>query len=167
MAITATFQIEPALISHVVSQIHEVTAAEPGLTPRSIARLTELAQSEKLAVLFADGKLAGWAAVEKLTKNISELGLLYMKPEYRSPENFNALAQLIMNSDDRYLLATYDQILIRYLKTAWHAKSTNLLGATLISRGKFITKRLNRASRNAVRSHLKQGKPLYAIVGRR
>jgi hypothetical protein len=33
MAITATFQIEPALISHVVSQIHEASAAEPGLTP--------------------------------------------------------------------------------------------------------------------------------------
>ena len=109
MAITATFQIEPALISHVVSQIHEVTAAEPGLTPRSIARLTELAQSEKLAVLFADGKLAGWAAVEKLTKNISELGLLYLKPEYRSAGNFNALAQLILNSAVRNLLAQIDQ----------------------------------------------------------
>ncbi len=166
MAITATFQINPAKLSDVVKEIFEVTSAQVELTPRSVEKLSELAKANTLAVVYKDNSLIGWAAVEKLTKNLSEIGMVYIKPEYRSAEAFNALMQLVAKRKDTYLLATYDQSLIRYVKTVWNAKETNLLGAIIRSKGRFITKRLNSESRRSIKTRLKETKPSYAIVGR-
>ncbi len=167
MAITATFQITPAKLPQVVQEIFEVTSSQAELTPRSVEKLTELAKANTLAVVYDGDLLIGWAAVEKLTKNLSEIGMVYLKPEFRSAEAFNALMQLVARRKDTYLLATYDQSLIRYVKTVWNAKETNLLGAIIRSKGKFITKRLNSESRKAIKTRLKETKPSYAIVGRK
>lgn len=167
MAITATFQITPAKLPQVVQEIFEVTSSQAELTPRSVEKLTELAKANTLAVVYDEDLLIGWAAVEKLTKNLSEIGMVYLKPEFRSAEAFNALMQLVARRKDTYLLATYDQSLIRYVKTVWNAKETNLLGAIIRSKGKFITKRLNSESRKAIKTRLKETKPSYAIVGRK
>ncbi len=167
MAITATFQITPAKLPQVVKEIFEVTSSQAELTPRSVEKLTELAKATTLAVVYDEDLLIGWAAVEKLTKNLSEIGMVYLKPEFRSAEAFNALMQLVARRKDTYLLATYDQSLIRYVKTVWNAKETNLLGAIIRSKGKFIAKRLNSESRKAIKTRLKETKPSYAIVGRK
>jgi hypothetical protein len=167
MAITATFEIEPTKLPAVVKEIFEVTSAQPELTPRSVEKLAELAKANTLAVVYKDNSLIGWAAVEKLTRGLSEIGMVYIKPEYRSAEAFNALMQLVAKRKDTYLLATYDQALIRYVKTVWNAKETNLLGAIVKSKGKFLTKRLNSESRKAIKTRLKETKPSYAIVGRK
>ena len=166
MAITATFQIDPEKLQTVVRQIYETTSALAELTPRSEERLTELANANTLAVVYKENEIIGWAAVEKLTKNMSEIGMVYLKPEHRSAEAFNALMQLVAKRKDTYLLATYDQVLIRYVKSAWKAKETNLLGAILRSRGKFLSKRLNSESRQSISTRLKHSKPSYAIVER-
>ena len=167
MAITATFKIDSAKIPAIVKEIFEVSSAQAELTPRSIEQLTELAKAETLALVYQDQELIGWAAIEKLTNNLSEIGMVYLKPEYRSAEGFNALMQLVAARKDNYLLATYDQALIRYVKSAWQAKETNLFGAILRSNGKFLTKRLNSESRKSIKKRLKHSKPSYAIVGRR
>ena len=167
MAITATFKIASAKIPATVTEIFKVSSAQAELTPRSIERLTELAKAETLALVYQDQELIGWAAIEKLTNNLSEIGMVYLKPDYRSPEAFNALMQLVAARKDNYLLATYDQALIRYVKSAWQAKETTLFGAILRSNGKFLTKRLNSESRKSINKRLKHSKPSYAIVGRR
>lgn len=167
MALTATFKVPSAELPAIVKEIFEVSSAQAELTPRSIERLTALAQAETLALVYQDQKLIGWAAIERLTKNLSEIGMVYIKPEYRSPEAFNALMQLVAARKDNYLLATYDQALIRYVKNAWQAKETNLFGAILRSHGKFLTKRMNSESRKSINKRLKHSKPSYAIVGRR
>jgi len=167
MAITATFEIEPTKLPAVVKEIFEVTSAQAELTPRSVEKLTALAKANTLAVVYKDKSLIGWAAVEKLTNNLSEIGMVFIKPEHRSAEVFNALMQLVAKRKDTYLLATYDQSLIRYVKTVWNAKETNLLGAIVRSKGKFLNKRLNSESRRSIKSRLKETKPSYAIVGRK
>jgi len=167
MAITATFEIEPTKLPTVVKEIFLVTSAQAELTPRSVEKLTALAKANTLAVVYMENMLIGWAAVEKLTKNLSEIGMVFIKPEHRSAEVFNALMQLVAKRKDTYLLATYDQSLIRYVKTVWNAKETNLLGAIVRSKGKFLTKRLNSESRRSIKTRLKETKPSYAIVGRK
>jgi len=166
MAITATFEIAPTTLLAVVKEIFEVTSAQAELTPRSIEKLTELAKANTIAVVYKDNSLVGWGAVERLTKNMSEIGMVFIKPEHRSAEVFNALMQLVANRKDTYLLATYDQALIRYVKTVWNAKETNLLGAIFLSHGKFLTKRLNSESRKSISTRLNDSKPSYAIIER-
>jgi hypothetical protein len=166
MAITATFEIAPTKLPAVVKEVFEVTSAQAELTPRSIEKLTELAKANALAVVYKDNSLIGWAAVERLTKNFSEIGMVFIKPEHRSAEVFNGLMQLVAKRKDTYLLATYDQALIRYVKTVWDAKEINLLGAILLSHGKFLTKRLNSESWKSISTRLNDSKPSYAIIER-
>jgi hypothetical protein len=166
MAITATFNIPKEQLVKVVTEIFEVTSKLAELTPRSLDTLTELAKTNALAVVYQGAEIIGWAAVEQLTNTLSEIGMVYIKPEFRSAESFNALMQLVSKRKDNYLLATYDQALIRYVKTVWNAKETNLFGAVIRSRGKFLTKRMNAASRASISSRMKTSKPSYAIVGR-
>jgi hypothetical protein len=80
MAITATFQIDPEKLQTVVRQIYETTSALAELTPRSEERLTELANANTLAVVYKENEIIGWAAVEKLTKNLSEIGMVTFSP---------------------------------------------------------------------------------------
>jgi len=64
------------------------------------------------------------------------------------------------------VFATYDPALIRYGERVWGCHPTSLFWVTLLSRGRFITKRLNANTRATVNSHLKDRKPLFAITDR-
>lgn len=167
MALAATFDIPKAKLETWINEIAETSARAPELTPRSIPLLRKLAGQRNLAVITRGELLVGWAAVEPLTKNLCEIGLVYVKPEYRRTGAFHQLMNLVASRKEKMLLATYDPALIRYVVRNWRAEQVGLISAIMQSRGKFISKRLNSASRKAVRSKLKKGKPLYAIVGER
>jgi hypothetical protein len=167
MAVRATFEIAGQDQAALIQEIFNTSQDQSELTPRSISVLRDLAQRQALAVVFVDQVLAGWAAVEPLARNLSEVGMVYVKPEFRGAAVFNKLMQVIAARPERMLLATYDKSLIRYVVSAWQAKQTNLFGAIVLSRGKFLTKRLNAASGKAIRNKLQKSKPLYAIVGER
>ena len=167
MAVMATFEIPGHGLEHLIQEIFTTSQKQPELTPRSPEILRDLVKNENLAVIYVDGELAGWAACEPLTANVAEVGMVYIKPEFRSAAVFNELMQLISSRPEKMLLATYDRALIRYVVRVWKAKQINLLAAIILSRGKLITKRLNSDSRKAIRSKLQKSKPLYAIVGER
>lgn len=167
MAVKASFDIPPTKQKAIVQEIFQISSKQPELTPRNIETLIELANGGGLALVFVSDELAGWAAVEPLTDNLCEVGMVYVKPEFRSAEVFTALMNLVASRKERMLLASYDPALIRYVQTVWNAKKTNLLGAVIASRGRFITKRLNSSSRKAIQRKMQTGKPLFAIVGER
>lgn len=166
LALKASFG-KPDKFSEVISEIERISQEEKTLTPRGVRKLEELANSGNLAQITQDELLIGWAVVEPLTSNYAEVGLVYIKPQYRSAEVFNQLMKLLATRPERMILATYDASLIRYVKHAWKAKQVSLLQVILLSRGKFITKRLDKQSRKAIRQKLEADKPLYAIVGER
>lgn len=144
-----------------------MTAGLAELTPRPITVLRELAKDGRLVLIHSGGQLAGWAAVEHLTSNLSELGMVYVKPEFRSAEAFDALIQEIAKRPERMLLATYTGAIMRYAAKVWQAREIGLLKAILLSRGRFLTKRLNPNSRESIRGRLANANPRYALVERR
>ena len=143
-----------------------VTSSLGELTPRPLETLHELAREGRLVLLHSDGKLAGWAAIERLTKNLSELGMVYIRPEYRSAKAFDTLIQEIAKRPERMLLATYTGAIMRYAGKVWKSREITLAKAIWISRGRFLTKRLNPESRESIQGRLASATPRYALIER-
>ena len=150
-----------------VNEIFKVTSTLVELTPRPLQTLKQLATEGRLVLIHSDGRLVGWAAIERLTKNLSELGMVYVKPEYRSARAFDALIQEAAKRPERMLLATYTGAIMRYASKVWLAKEISLARAILLSRGRFLTKRLGAKSRESIRGRMTKAKPRYALIERR
>jgi hypothetical protein len=150
-----------------VKAIYRETLSLAELTPRTLKTLEHLAEVNRLAIIKVDGELAGWAAVEQLTRNLSELGMVYVKPAFRCAEAFGALIREVAKHDEPILLATYNPALIRYATKAWNGREIGLAAAIKLSHGKFLTKRLGASSRKSIKSRIKTSKPRYALIERR
>ena len=153
-------------ITSILPEIHEMGFRDPNLTPRSLEALDEIVAKGDLVLIKSNNQVAGWGIREELTKNFKEIGMMFIKPEYRSPSSFIALARGLANDPCAMVLATYDQALIRQAVLEFNFREAGLLEVIIRSRGKFITKRLARASRKAVKEHRSQGKALFAIRGK-
>jgi hypothetical protein len=153
-------------IREVLPEIYETGFRDPNLTPRSLETLGEIANKGDLVLIKVDDKVAGWGIREVLTKNFKEIGMMFIKPEYRSPGAFIALARGLADDPSSMVLATYDKALIRQAVLEFNFREVGLLEVIIRSRGRFITKRLTKASREAVTEHRSQGKALFAIRGK-
>jgi len=162
MAVIATPVLEGA-IENILEEIHNTVLAENSLTPRSVESLRAVAQAGDLVILKNDNQLVGWGIREELRPGLKEVGLMFIKPEFRSAASFILLARELANVPDGLILATYDAALIRQAVIEFGFREASLLPVIIASRGRFVTKRLNRSSRTAVAQHTKTGKPLFAI----
>jgi hypothetical protein len=153
-------------IRDVLPEIYEIGFSDPNLTPRSLATLGKLASQGDLVLIKVDNKVAGWGIREALTKNLKEIGMMFIKPEYRSPSAFITLARALAADPTAMVLATYDKALIRQAVLEFNFREVGLLTVVIRSRGRFITKRLTRSSRKAVVEHRSQGEALFAIRGK-
>lgn len=165
MALSVTSTVNVREIESILRDISSTAITEPGLTPRPIAVLRAAAVRNDLVVLLADGVLAGWGVRETLCPGLKEIGLLYVKPAFRSPSAFMLLARELAETPDALVLATYDPALLRLAITEFDFRPATLGRVVVQSSGKFITKRLTRASRRAVREHTREATPLFAIRG--
>lgn len=150
----------------VLPEIHETGFNNPNLTPRSLEALLDIAEKGDLVLIKVDNQVAGWGIREVLTKKFKEIGMMFIKPEYRSPSAFIALARGLADDRSAMVLATYDKALIRQAVLEFHFREAGLLEVIIRSRGRFITKRLSPASRRAVAEHRSQGKAMFAIRGK-
>lgn len=139
------------------SQAHEIT-------PRSKMALENAARNNNLYLAFSDRELIGWAIAEPLTKKVSELGMAYVKPEFRKGRVLHGLLGEVAKRPENIIFATYNEGLIEYAKSAWNCKELSLFKVTLLTQGRFITKRLNAETRKHVNAHLRAGKPRFAIT---
>jgi hypothetical protein len=142
-----------------------IVDARADLTPRSRTKLEQLARHNRIAYLLDGQTLAGWALIEELLPGLSELGMAFIKPEYRGASAFHALCRLLSTQDERLVLATYDDALISYAKRVWHWQEKSLWQVALMSRGRFITKRLDRSSRSSIQSRMQTKKPRFVYSG--
>ena len=163
MALVATALSAAADNVATIQEICDRSASESSLTPRSLETLRAVANSGDLIVLLNDGSLAGWAIRERLTPKVKEVGLMFVKPEFRSPTAFALLAREVTNDPAELLFATYEPALIRFVIAELGFRASSLWQLTLRSRGRFITKRLSRETRAAVAEHTRTAKPLFAI----
>ena len=147
-----------------INEIVTETLKDGTLTPRSLESLQQLARAKRLILVFNQRELVGWACLEPLTKTLSELGFAYIKPEHRRQGGFEAIVETVAKLGKPVVMATYNQELMDYGVKNWGIEQVSLLKVAWLSRGKFITKRLDRQTRNAVRQHLSAGKPLYAYA---
>ena len=166
MAITANFGTSLDK-DQVIAEIQRISEKQPELTPRPKLVLEKALKEGNLALVQDNDELIGWALVEPLTKNISEIGLVFIKPEFRSPAVFDLLMKLVSKRPEKMLLATYDKSLIRYVQKAWKAEQLSLAKVIWLTRGKFVLKRMDKLSRGAIKRKIAKSKPLYAIVGER
>lgn len=168
LAVTVTSELAEAKLHLVVNEIFEITSAQPHqLTPRSEETLFALAASNRLITAYQDGVLIGWAVVEKLAKNVSELGMAYVKPEFRRTGVLHKMLEQASNRPELLIIASYSEELIEYGVQHWGARKVKLWQVVLASRGRFITKRLNAKTRTTVNQHLSESKPLFVFTDRR
>ena len=150
-----------------VTEIYETSVSHPNLTPRSLEELKAIAMRGDIVLIKANETLIGWGIREVLTKTLKEVGLMFIKPEFRSASAFSALAKGLAEDPGELILATYDPSLIRHAVLEFGFKEANLVQVVIKSRGRFLAKRLSKDSRRAVAGHLKEFKPLFAIRGKK
>lgn len=162
MALVATPVLEGS-IQEILEEIQHTSLIETKLTPRSAESLQLVAHAGDLVILRHENQLVGWGIREELRPGLKEVGLMFIKPDFRSASSFILLARELANVPDALILATYDAALIRQAIIEFGFREASLFQVIVASRGSFVTKRLNRASRTAVAQHTKSAKPLFAI----
>ncbi|MEO0024706.1 MAG: hypothetical protein RL196_1147 [Actinomycetota bacterium] len=167
MALVATNKHDPSTLSALLTEIEQRVLAEPGLTPRSRRALQKVANSGDLILLWSEGNLAGWGVRERLAPSVKEVGLMFVKPEFRGAVAFAELARELTNDRATLIMASYDPALIRYVVAKCAFQRASLGDVALRSWGRFITKRLSKTARTAVRQHTSLAKPQFAIRGKR
>lgn len=163
MAVVVTTTLEPEDVDDVLSEINRISVKTHELTPRSVEALRGLLVQNNLVMVFVDGQLAGWGVREPLARGVFELGMTFVRPEFRSTTAFDRLAHELVSGNRTFLVATYKPELVRYLEREFGFRQSHLTEFIWLSRGRFLSKRLSRESRRAVRSHLKNAKPFYTL----
>ena len=160
MAVTVR-ELEPQ--DSALEEIYEISQSELGLTPRKLQTLKLLARDGHVIAAFKGDELVAWALREPLTKNCYELGMFFVKPKHRGLEVFLQICPALVTREGSYIFATYNQKLLDYAIKDWGFREATIAQVTLKSRGKFITKRLDKETRASVSRKMKQAKPLLAI----
>lgn len=163
MVVDATSIIHPADVDNVLAEIARTAVTERELTPRPIEDLRAAASRGNIVLLRHDGELIGWAVREVLRPGLSEIGMLFITPAFRTPAAFIRLARELANVPEALILATYDTALVRLAVLEFGFREASLGEVIIRSRGRFLTKRLSAESRLAVREHTRHARPLCAI----
>jgi hypothetical protein len=162
--VTFTTELDSERANEVLTAIFDVSVATPELTPRSRETLVDALADGRLVMAFVDGELAGWGLREPLGRNLVELGLTYTKPQFRSEPVLRGVAELLVAPGNSCVLATYEPRIIAYMVRRFGFRQCTLGEIVRRSRGRFLFKRFDRASRAAIRSRLKHRTPHYAIL---
>jgi hypothetical protein len=157
----------PTEVLLAVPEIYATSVSHPNLTPRTLDQLKAIASRGDIVLIKANEDLIGWGIREVLTKNLKEVGLMFIKPEFRTASAFAALARGLAADSGGLVLASYDPSLIRHAVLEFGFREANLIQVIIKSRGRFLAKRLSKDSRRAVAGHLKSSKPLFAIRGKK
>ena len=165
MAISFTNVLTPELERSIINEIIQTSESHANeVTPRSRLALESAVRNNNLYLAFSGSNLIGWAIAEPLTKRVTELGMAYVKPEFRKERVLHGLLGKVAERPEQILIATYNDGLLEYAKATWNCQEITLLQVALKTRGKFITKRLNSETRKHVNAHLRAGKPRFAIT---
>ncbi|MEY4450964.1 MAG: hypothetical protein RLZZ380_85 [Actinomycetota bacterium] len=168
LAISVTSELEKEKVVQIVNEIFEISSAQTQeLTPRTKETLFALAESKRLITASLNGSLIGWVVVEKLEKDVSELGMAFVKPEFRRAGVLHKMLEEASKRPERLIIASYSSELIEFGIKHWGARKITLWQVALVSRGRFITKRLNPKTSSVVNKHLRDHKPLFVITDRR
>lgn len=163
MVVNATSSIDPVDLGDVLAEIARFAATEPALTPRPFEDLRAAASRGNVVVLRHDGGLIGWGVREVLRPGLTEIGMMFIKPAFRTPAAFIRLARELANVPEALILATYDSALVRLAVLEFGFREASLGQVIVRSRGRFLVKRLSAESRRAVREHTRTARPLCAI----
>lgn len=166
MAVTVTTHLPRHRRDDLLAEIERESAASAELTPRSRETLERLAEAGDLVVAFEDGVLAGWGIREPLAPGLKELGMVFVKPQFRSAGVFAPLAHRLVEAGFNYVVATYNPAMVRFVQREFGFVPTTLGHVIRRSRGRFLTKRFDRRSRHSIGRRIARSTPLYAILVR-
>jgi len=166
LALRVVTQLPQNKVEKFVEEISYTSELEEKLTPRTKKSLYKRLNRRELVLVLDDNDLAAWGVVEPLGKNWFELGMTYVKPEYRATEAFQLLARELVLRKDSVLFATYDRKLFDYVQREFGFRESSLSEVLQLSGNRFLLKRLNLDSIKAIRSRLATSKPIYAVLER-
>jgi hypothetical protein len=142
-----------------------VTAAKSlhDITPRTLKTLQYLARNEKIAIAFDGPKVIGWVIAEPLNVHTEELGMAYVMPAYRKQDVLKKLIALLENQKVTQVFATYSPDIMSYMNSAHGFTQSSLIQVSLVTNGRFLTKRLSPKVIKSIGGRLKRTPALYAI----
>jgi hypothetical protein len=133
------------------------------VTPRSRETLIHASGKGNLLLAYSDDTLAGWGLIEPLTRKVSELGMTYIRAEFRNQPVFAAIAATMDARSETLLMATYHPHLASFAIKHRGFSRSSLAEFIWVSRGKFLFKRLGAAARKSVNQRLAVSEPSYVI----
>jgi len=147
--------------------IHDKSQSVPELTPRSLQQLQTLSEKRLIAVARDGKKIIGWVISEPLANRVFELGLGFVEKPYRGRNIlYKMLELLVEDKGSSYVFATFEPRIMQSMREEFGFTSSSLKEVILISKGRFVTKRLSSLSATRrVTSHLKEKKAIYGIRG--
>lgn len=166
MALRVVTQLPQNKLDKFVEEISFTSALEEKLTPRTKKSLYKRLNRRELVLVLNDNDLAAWGVVEPLGRKWCELGMTYVKPEYRSTTAFQLLARELVLRKESVLFATYDRKLFDYVKREFGFRESNLSEVQKLSGNRFLLKRLNLDSIKSIRNRLATSQPIYAVLER-
>jgi hypothetical protein len=128
----------------IAQYIHSKSSLEPNLTVRELSTIVSLMGSGGIVAAYDGEVLVGWLVAEPLTKSVKELGMAYVEPKSRDQGVFNRMVQFASKDTNwNYICATYS-ILVSKKFISNGFEHTSLFNLCLVSRFKFVLKRLKR-----------------------
>lgn len=161
-----TVTTHPPLHTHanLAADMCETMQTVPSITPRSKQAIISLLKAGNIALAFDGDTLVGWLVAMPYSSRVQELGMAYIKPEYRGRGILNRMIKPLIDRHTISLAVTYELRLANLLIDRWGFAPSSLAHFAYCSRGLFILSRLRsvRAIR-AVTSHITTRKPIYLV----
>lgn len=166
MALRVVTQLPQNRVEKVIDEISFTSSIEEKLTPRTKKSLYQRLNRRQLAIVLDDNDLVGWGVIEPLKAGWCELGMTFVKPQYRSTSAFRMLARELVLRKESVIFATYDKKLFDYVRREFGFRESNLKEVLKLAGNTFLLKRLNLEAIKSIRKRYAKQTPIYAVLER-
>jgi hypothetical protein len=163
LAVTINLHPSAEQLAEALALIEAESFAGNEITPRPVVKLRAASGQGNLILVYSDGTLAGWGLIEPLTRTVSELGMTFVRPQFRNQPVFAAIVAAMDARPETLLMATYHPHLAAFTVKHRGFQYSSLGEFIRVSRGKFLFKRMNSAARSSIKTRRQTSQPIYVI----
>lgn len=126
-----------------IKVIKDVSDKELFLSPRSLAEIKRAYSDKNIFFAFSKQTLLGWIMVIQYSRNLQEVCFAYVFPKYRKRGVFKLLLSSVLKNSEKSIMVTFSKELCNTILTINNVRKSTFAHVTILTKGRFLLKRLN------------------------
>ncbi len=146
-----------------LNRLKVVSDKESFLSPRSSAEIKMAYREKNIFFAFSKQTLLGWIMVIQYGRDLQEVCFAYVFPKYRNKGIFKLLLSTALKNSKNSIMVTFSKELSKSILKNKGVKQFTFIQVIILSKGKFLLKRLNVFKLAAIIRRFGKAKAYYLI----